>query len=170
MRKALELKEDEPKAFFIKASARQKGTHCSTELGPPSRPIRAGHRYPAERTAPAEGLGLFPVTPWPLSVLASHVGGTGEPGTARAEFKRGGSLPGEVSATVWSRGVTSGEDGRGVAWGLQGLRGHSLLCQAVLGKRIQVTCSHRCQQGWDVRDRAGNSRPALAGPPSLASS
>lgn len=47
MRKALELKEDEPKAFFIKASARQKGTHCSTGLGPPSRPDQGWTQVPS---------------------------------------------------------------------------------------------------------------------------
>lgn len=70
MRKALALKEDEPKAFFIKASARQKqhGTGCllgqrargsPTKLGPASfsgtQEVGHGYRYQSKGTASTKG-------------------------------------------------------------------------------------------------------------------
>lgn len=88
MRKALELKEDELKAFFIKVSARQKQQRSkgpqplSTQAGPcllrssggehSGWDVDTGGRLRGQ-LAPGEGLNLPAVIPWPFSVLASQI-------------------------------------------------------------------------------------------------
>lgn len=99
MRKALELKDDELKAFCIKASVgqRRQGAYCTKgpatgrraystphppKLGPGSCLLHySGHEHRwwdvdtgtrlRGQLAPGEGLNLPAATPWPFPVLAS---------------------------------------------------------------------------------------------------
>lgn len=112
VRKVLELKEDEPKAFFIKASARQKqhGAGCSLhkrqamgrracgntpQAGSCLRPSSGGKQRTWDlntgitlkgQLAPGEGLDQPAVTRWPFPVLASQVKWAQGPCTAGVEI------------------------------------------------------------------------------------
>lgn len=111
VRKALALKEDELKAFFIKASVRQKQQGDRVLIGAKGWPWAKGHAAPPQswvlpsaqehrkwvmdtgtssrrQLAPGEGLDLPAVTPWPFPVLASQMKWARGPHTAEAETVR----------------------------------------------------------------------------------
>lgn len=78
VRNTLGLKEDELKAFFIRASARRKqhgqSAHCSKGLASGQTASARPQASPAEKTASTrEGLPLLAVTSWSFSDLASQV-------------------------------------------------------------------------------------------------